>query len=110
VGKTAIVEGWPNASSTVMGPRPADRQLISLRDMGLMRREIPRSEFEERLKGRAQGGDLQRGQIVAVIDEIHTVVCLLVPPEARCDPANPAQADCWALAVSCVASVATTVD
>ncbi len=74
VGKTAIAEGL--AQRIVRGDIPSllqDKQVISL-DMGLLLAGTKfRGEFEERLKAIAEEVR-QSGNIILVIDEIHTLM------------------------------------
>ena len=75
VGKTAIAEGL--AQRIVRGDVPEnlkDRKVFSL-DMGaLVAGAKYRGEFEERLKSVLQEVKTSEGEIILVIDELHTIV------------------------------------
>jgi ATP-dependent Clp protease ATP-binding subunit ClpB len=74
VGKTAIVEGSPAASSRATS-RPARGQALVELDLSAMVAGAKyRGEFEERLKAVLKEIEASEGQIITFIDELHTVV------------------------------------
>jgi len=75
VGKTAVAEGL--AQRIVAGDVPrtlADRRLVALDMASMVAGAKYRGEFEERLKGVVDALVASAGEVIAFIDEIHTVV------------------------------------
>ncbi|MGQ9733240.1 MAG: ATP-dependent Clp protease ATP-binding subunit, partial [Candidatus Zipacnadales bacterium] len=75
VGKTAIVDGL--AQAIVAGNVPdilAGKRVVALDLGGMVAGSKYRGEFEERLKGVMDELRQSQGQIIAFIDEMHTVV------------------------------------
>ena len=75
VGKTAIVEGSPSASSTATSRKRCRTSGVVALDLGAMVAGSKyRGEFEERLKAVLKEIADSEGEIVTFIDELHTIV------------------------------------
>jgi ATP-dependent Clp protease ATP-binding subunit ClpC len=75
VGKTAIVDGL--AQAIVTGDIPdilKGKRVVALDLAGMVAGSKYRGEFEERLKGVMDELRASQGQVIAFIDELHTVV------------------------------------
>ncbi len=75
VGKTAIVEGWPNVSSMARVPDTLKNKRVLVLDMALLLAGAKyRASLKERLKAVLKDVAADEGQTIVFIDEIHTMV------------------------------------
>jgi len=75
VGKTAIVDGLAQAIVAGNVPDMLDgKKVVALDLAGMVAGSKYRGEFEERLKGVMDELRASQGQVIAFIDELHTVV------------------------------------
>ena len=82
VGKTAVAEGLAQLILTEKAPDFLDGHLILALDLGsILAGTKYRGEFEERLKRIVEEAQ-NDAAVILVIDEIHTLVCLLYTSDA----------------------------